>query len=484
MGQVPQRTGLRSLAAHWTRNVAKRIIAQADATTPTMFAEKEDNDIESMDIIDIEGEPPSQPQPVANDHDDDDVEMAFEDTSLSESSESEYSDSSSDEHIAQSRASTPEPDANANADADADPHEDQNELTPPPYQVPDSRPRFCCLPSPLSLPENKASESPSASSSSEYSQTAVDGDPPRHMYPNHGHSRPSLLFTRSFWANKRERDYKSASMEIALEGAQESETGAEPSVEAEPNHPTWTHRVPPICLTIYPRTGDIASLQHSWGKQVDMCFWTTPMHTIHKLLWMFAVHAGVAAREELNAMLMGEEANGGPIEDDELEEVTIESESTEASDRTLVEDASVDCSGWFKSEQDVMMEDAEGRGGEESLPLPSPPAPPRALPADSNKTTTSIYQPKWALSECARWQLLMDMVQHQQAGLMIPPPPMQMQMQMASATPTRRPPRFFLGDEDEEGWVDERTQLVDEEDEDYGELVVNPIFGGQQGFAV
>ena len=476
MGQVPQRTGLRSLAAHWTRNVAKRIIAQADATTPTMFAEKEDNDIESMDIIDIEGEPPSPSQQVAND--DDDVEMAFEDTSLSESSESEYSDSSSDEHIAQSRESTPEP------DADGDAHEDQHDLTPPPYQVPDSRPRFCCLPSPLSFPENTASDSPSASAAPGCSQTATNGDPPRHMYPNHGYSRPSLLFTRSFWTSKRERDYACVLTEKAPEGAQEIETGAEPRVEAEPNYPTWTHCMPPICVTMYPRTGDVAALKHSWGMQVDMCFWTTPMYTIHKLLWMFAVHAGVAAREEVNAMLMGEETNGGTIEDDEFEQVTMESESTEASDRTLVDDASVDC-GWTKSEQDVIMEDAEGRGADESLPLPSPPAPPRALPPDSNRRTISPYQPKWALTEYARWQLLVDMVQHEQVGLLIPPPPMQ--TQMASAAPARRPPRFFLEDEDEEGWVDEggrRVSREDEEDEDYGELVVNPIFGGQQGFAV
>jgi hypothetical protein len=296
--------------------------------------------------------------------------------------------------------------------------------------------------------------------------------PPRLMYAHRGYSNRGFNFMRKVWGDRPDDHHDES------DPAPEIEMGPEPGVDALASGSHHFPMAPPITMTMYPRTGDLVSLRNPWGMHVDRCFWSTPMHMIHKLLWMFAVHAGVSSREEMEQGRMGEEAPGagGVVEDDDESQSTG---STDGSDRTLVEEGSEEKLGWCRSEEDVVMGVVEGNGADKggSVPLPSPPAPPRALPTDRIPMTrrTRTYEPRWALTEYARWRLLIEMVQHPQATRLL---------DMVQMEPISQPPQFFVGDMEGDGWVgSDRLGTVYEEEEDYGVLVANPVFGGQSSFS-
>ena len=86
--------------------------------------------------------------------------------------------------------------------------------------------------------------------------------------------------------------------------------------------------------------------------------------------------------------------------------------------------------------------------------------------AMASSILSGVVQSTWPLSANARWELLL-----QYARLNSKPP-----------QPPTTKPRFFLGDDDDDTdadeWVDARGRYMEiDEEDDYGVLVANPVFG-------
>ncbi|KAG1748344.1 uncharacterized protein EDB91DRAFT_1113546 [Suillus paluster] len=205
--------------------------------------------------------------------------------------------------------------------------------------------------------------------------------------------------------------------------------------------------------SIYPRVGDISALRDPYSANVDRCFFKFPLWTIHKTLYVFDMHQ--------RAVPISEHMQGSASS--ESLQSSTGSTTCGDEDMTLVAD-----------DETLFEKKTLETGAHHGSPLPGTPkgSPPCAW--ETNRA--------WEMSWYARWELLIGLVQRDQAlrqaaplsPLITPsgsvddevPPPEELLKPLTPEAPT---PIFHFAGEDGEG------DSGDEED-DYGTLVTNPIY--------
>ncbi|KAF9239786.1 hypothetical protein BU15DRAFT_46225 [Melanogaster broomeanus] len=236
-------------------------------------------------------------------------------------------------------------------------------------------------------------------------------------YSHHGFSRSALLHQKSFWNSRHEEwmEWRSCVEEdearrqaSAAKNARIGITIAEPcmNVGGPPPHirnpPSGMERdlqdCPPgtyeqhVYAPIYPRVGDISALRDPYSVNVDRCLSKFPLWTIHKMLYMFDMHQRSTFLEPSRTG-----AN----------ERNIEGSSPSS---TVSPDTSVS-SGEEDEDDTLVADDETARKGE---------MPPDSSPRSSSPRSSSPFpwngMPAWELSWYARWELLLGLVQRNQAN--------------------------------------------------------------------
>ncbi|KAF8842966.1 hypothetical protein BDN67DRAFT_278874 [Paxillus ammoniavirescens] len=300
----------------------------------------------------------------------------------------------------------------------------------------------------------------------------------RFNYPHHGFSRSALLHQKSFWNSRHdewmewqsraERDEarkRSLETNNAYTGITTVESrvigGPPPHIRISPSglerdlqeYPPRKYELD-VHAPIYPRVGDISALRDPYSVNVDRCFFKFPLWTIHKTLYVFDMQQRSTFLEP-----SPDRANGENIR-----------ESSPSSMVSASPDTSVS-SGDEDSDDTLVADDETSRKGDTRPESPSYyPSPCSSSPFGWNGIRA------WELSWYARWELLICLVQRDQANgrmfdacasseapveIQLPPPP---------APP--RPIFRFAGEDGDEGSEEE------EEDDDYGTLVPHPVFSG------
>ncbi|KAG1763724.1 hypothetical protein EDD22DRAFT_846305 [Suillus occidentalis] len=210
---------------------------------------------------------------------------------------------------------------------------------------------------------------------------------------------------------------------------------------------------------IYPRVGDISALRDPYSANVDRCFFRFPLWTIHKTLYVFDMHQRAV---HISDQMQGSVSSGS---------LQSSTGSTTCGDEdvTLVAD----------DEPFLEKQTLDDGSHQECLP---PETPKRSPPCAWEAIRA------WELNWYARWELLIGLVQRDQALRKVAPlspsptpssfsdedlsPPKKL---LEPFTPKAPTPIFHFAGEDGEG------DNGDEED-DYGALVSNPIYSVDETF--
>ncbi|KAG2133713.1 hypothetical protein DEU56DRAFT_810316 [Suillus clintonianus] len=306
-------------------------------------------------------------------------------------------------------------------------------------------------------------------------------------YPHRGFSRSALLHQKSFWTARHdewlewqaEEVKRRADHDICAQDLGNAYTGMTPAdthnsdVSGPPSH----IHVPPSGLErdyerypskdfsqdlnapIYPRVGDISALRDPYSANVDRCFFRFPLWTIHKTLYVFDMHQrAVPISEQMKGS-----ASSGSLES------STGSTTCGDEDVTLVAD-----------DEPFLEKKALDNGSHQGC---LPPETPASSPAFTWEAIRA-----WELGWYARWELLIGLVQRDQALRQTAPlspsttpsgsadddvsPPKELLEPFTLEAPS---PIFHFAGEDGEG------DSGDEED-DYGTLVANPIYNVDETF--
>ncbi|KAJ7598851.1 hypothetical protein C8J56DRAFT_175496 [Mycena floridula] len=271
-------------------------------------------------------------------------------------------------------------------------------------QVPFSEPRpepsssrhsFSRLPSPLSPRQN--------------SQPQTSPLPPlRHNYTHRGYSRNGLHQVKWFWAN-REEDWAEQDLEqqaglVAYAGI----ATRRPILPASSPIPSTSRqsiqRPPP--LSVHPRRGDIVALRDPYCAQMDRYFFSMPLWTISKALWMFDIHLAVEGRNRAEARARAESSSES---DDSDMELSILSDD---SDVTLVEsDGDSDQESDHKGKE---VEDGYTLATQSKLvsSASSSSHKPRSKPFHRNSPATATYIMPWQTNWYRRLEVLLQLARY------------------------------------------------------------------------
>ncbi|KAJ7741442.1 hypothetical protein DFH07DRAFT_58354 [Mycena maculata] len=310
------------------------------------------------------------------------------------------------------------------------------------------RTKYTCLPSPLS---------PTSDDSIHYT------NPLRHLYGHHGRSRHALLHLKYLWSLRADQwDEHTARMResYAYCGMTPPNTPQPPPRYPPPRRQTSPDLVPIPPMTIHPRRGDLSALRDPYCAHMDRCFVGMPLWTMGKTLWMYDVHMVAEGRARA-----AKAAEGGSEDDESEGESMAASISTagfsDDSDETLVEsesDRSVRSEDESLEEVDLDVDTQDVKFAV-SPPCSRPPYKPPLVSASLPPA------PHWETSWYKRWEILIELVRldtererAQRNGLDPSPPPCALAV---------RPPRFFIGDaedenenEGDESWSEEQWDEV------------------------
>lgn len=356
--------------------------------------------------------------------------------------------------------------------------------TPQPMPVSDwtsGRPKFSCLPSPLS-PRHTVARS-----------FSFHHTPHRHMYHQHGYSRHALLHLKCFWAT-REDDWIDPQAQLhdskAYGGLSILGLGPGPVRGAErTDAPDVSSHLPP--LSIHPRRGDLSALRDPYCMHIDRYFVDLPLWTMAKTLWMLDMQIGIAARRRGESSESADESTSLVFDEDDTKsegeslDTPTSLQFSDDSDTTLVDsDSDSDnspCRGRPVRDGDSpLWERAESQGIGSSF-LPSPDRSPskgshkrsrsgrspykiQAFP-ESRSQSSDLTRPPWTTCWYRRWDLLMHLVRHKPEA----------SGGSSSVANPKAQPKFFIGDEDE----DMASAESDDEDADDTEdvlIMVNPLY--------
>ncbi|KAG0702064.1 hypothetical protein DFH29DRAFT_1048529 [Suillus ampliporus] len=294
-------------------------------------------------------------------------------------------------------------------------------------------------------------------------------------YPHHGFSRSAFLHRKSFWTARHDEWLEWQAKEVkrrvdhgvCAQDPRSAYTGIMLADAQGISGPPSQFRVPPSGLErdfegcasgdsaqdlnapIYPRVGDISALRDPYSANVDRCFFRFPLWTIHKTLYVSDMHQ----RTVLISEHMQDSASSGSLQS------STGSTSCGDEDVTLVAD------------DETIFEKKRLENGshqESETPKGSPPCAWETVRA-------------WEMSWYARWELLIGLVQRDQAlrhaaplSPSITPSgsiddevslPKKLLEPFIPEAPT---PIFHFAGEDGEDSGDE--------EDDYGTLVTNPIY--------
>ncbi|KAG1800366.1 uncharacterized protein HD556DRAFT_1342940 [Suillus plorans] len=304
-------------------------------------------------------------------------------------------------------------------------------------------------------------------------------------YPHRGFSRSALLHQKSFWTARHDewlewqakevkrridhticaQDPGGAYTGITLMDSQEVSglpsqirvplSGLERDFEGYASRDFVQDSNAPI----YPRVGDISALRDPYSANVDRCFFRFPLWTIHKTLYVFDMYQRAT---NISDQIQGSASSGS------LQSSTGSSTCGDG-DVTLVAD----------DEPPFEKQTLDNGSHQECL---SPRTPKRSPPCTWEAIRT------WELNWYARWELLIGLVQRDQALRQAAPlspsiplsgfvdedslPPKELLEPFTLKAPT---PIFLFAGEDGEG------DSGDEED-DYGTLVANPVYNIDETF--
>ena len=363
------------------------------------------------------------------------------------------------------------------------------------------RPKFSCLPSPLSTRHAVARS---------FSFHHV---PSRHLYRQHGYSRHALLHLKWFWATREDdwADPHDRHHDSKAYGGL-SILGLGPSPVrgcTAPNNvsPDNSGQLPP--LSIHPRRGDLSALRDPYCMHIDRYFVGLPLWTMAKTLWIFDMHIGMSTRE-LGAA--GEPENKhtvvsslGPEEEDARSEAesldtSMSLHFSDDSDTTLVESDSDSENSPSRRRSvtgydDLSWESAEDQQEEgcssschmfSQHPEKSPSSESRKRPRNGktqHKTRTYPTSrslspdsscPPWTTSWYRRWDLLLHLVRHDQDNAVMT----DIRDNFLPVTTTKTP-MFFIGDDDEE-MASAESEDEDRDDMEDVLIMVNPLY--QSGY--
>ncbi|KAG1882549.1 hypothetical protein F4604DRAFT_1741385 [Suillus subluteus] len=304
-------------------------------------------------------------------------------------------------------------------------------------------------------------------------------------YPHRGFSRSALLHQKSFWTARHDEWLEWQAKEvkrrmdhdICAQGPGSAYAGITLAETQEVSGLPSQIRVPlsglerdfegyasrdfaqDLNAPIYPRVGDISALRDPYSADVDRCFFKFPLWTIHKTLYVFDMHQRAV---HISDQIQGSASSGS------LQSSTG-STTCDDEDVTLVAD----------DEPPFEKQTLDNGSHQECLP---PETPKRSPPC----TWEAIRA--WELNWYARWELLIGLVQRDQALRQAAPlspsitpsrfvdedpsPPKGL---LEPFTPKAPTPIIHFAGEDGEG------DNGDEED-DYGTLVANPIYNVDETF--
>jgi hypothetical protein len=304
-------------------------------------------------------------------------------------------------------------------------------------------------------------------------------------YPHRGFSRSALLHQKSFWTARHDEwldwqakevnrridhdicahDPGSMHASITLEDSQEVSglpsqiRGPLSGLERDFEGYASREIAQDLNAPIYPRVGDISALRDPYSANVDRCFFRFPLWTIHKTLYVFDMHQRAV---HISDQIEGSVSSGS---------LQSSTGSTTCGDEdvTLVAD----------DEPFFEKQTLDDGSHQECLP---PETPKRSLPCAWEAIRA------WELNWYARWELLIGLVQRDQALRQAAPlspsptpssvvdedlsPPKEL---LEPFTPKAPTPIFHFAGEDGEG------DNGDEED-DYGALIANPIYNVDETF--
>ena len=209
----------------------------------------------------------------------------------------------------------------------------------------------------------------------------------------------------------------------------------------------------PPSAQIYPRQGDISALRDPCCANVDMYFREVPLWTMGKVLWRFDAEHRVAASSQQQKQDSATEAVGQEVDDltesDDFEDITLGSEYSD-SELTLVSES-------------LPPTPTSAVGKAPCSPLESLSQYSRGSEDDDYYTCDGVRA--WEISWYARWEVLVELVRRDEVPFSIPAP-----VSGSGEIQKKEKPMFFFADE-EDG----------EEDEDYGTILPNPIYGLKPG---
>lgn len=386
--------------------------------------------------------------------------------------------------------------------------------TPPPTDCSSwtLRPKYSCLPSPLSTIYDPAKP---------YSFRHT---PRRHVYRQHGHSRHSLLHLKWFWAIREEewvartariRDSQAYDGLSIFRGVVPPPTLRFPGCRAFglPDGSQSPQENPPQLppMSIHPRRGDLLTLRDPYCMHIDRFFVGMPLWTMGKMLWMYDLHVATEAR---NRLLTGErkakrlygDTEDNSYEAEQSEEESVETsgsaDSSDDSDTTLVESESEgDLSGYAVSSGYDILEDVglvktdqcignnnpssrlagssfllfkRPRNADTvSITLSAPGTPGQTqitTSSNSHSPSSDKIRPPWITCWYRRWDLLAELVRDNRHPLVEPHNP--------SAPPSSpsgkvNTPRFYIPDD--ENWSD--VVDLDNDDDDMDVMIMsNPLY--------
>ncbi|KII87692.1 hypothetical protein PLICRDRAFT_42204 [Plicaturopsis crispa FD-325 SS-3] len=270
----------------------------------------------------------------------------------------------------------------------------------------------------------------------------LGASPARLQYAHHGFSQSALMHQKWLWGSRydqwdewhgRLKDAEAyGGMTIlpgtcpAMRGPTRPVSRLERDMPAKRESPGTANSNAPI----YPRLGDISALRDPYAVNIDRCFCQFSLWSMRKTLFLFDMHHratdGSNSADDIANRLLAARAH-------------TEEDSFSDADVTLVEDTA-------QASKSKVSDDGKGF-----------------------RTWDGVRS--WEISWYARWELLVELVKREEGldkdGVFttISLSPSSSDDGHADAVASTRPPMFYFAGED-----------GDEEDEDYGEIVANPLF--------
>ncbi|KAG5651648.1 hypothetical protein H0H81_007958 [Sphagnurus paluster] len=314
------------------------------------------------------------------------------------------------------------------------------------------RPKYSCLPSPLSpwyIPPGAYT----------FKHTAQ-----RHRYQHHGHSRHAFHHVKWFWATREDRwlDHQARLCEAkAYDGLSIFKTVSPTRRLSEGYVPTGDVDVPrsppspPIPnlppLSIHPRRGDLSALRDPYAMHIDRYFVGMPMWTMAKTLWMFDVHmgssSGVQAAPTITEDLLEEEqSESDPIEtsasnafSDDSDSTLVDSENEEDAAKCIYEaKGSIDV-----DQHKVFGEDCKDDVSSSIFSSSSGKISPSFLsPTSSSSKTCESSRPRspWPANWYRRWEVLLQLCIDNN-------PAIETDSDIPQVTTPAKSQRFFIADD-------------------------------------